>query len=48
MDGLEDAIQEMEGNVIFAGDFNAKDLEWGIAELDCSVKLVVETSSRSA
>ena len=45
MDGLEDAIQEKEGDMIVAG-LHAKVLEWGIPEPDCTGKRVVEISSR--
>ncbi|XP_053597652.1 uncharacterized protein LOC128668525 [Microplitis demolitor] len=29
LDGLEDAVRDMEGKLVVAGDFNAKALEWG-------------------
>ena len=42
MDGLEDAIQEMEGDVIVAGNFNARALECHMHKPDCTGKRIVE------
>ena len=46
MDGLEDAIHKMEGDMIVARDFNTKALKWGMPEPDCRGKQLVQMSSR--
>ena len=40
------AIQEMEGDVIVAGSFNARALEWYMPKPDCRGKQIVEILSR--
>ncbi|XP_033222625.1 uncharacterized protein LOC117176482 [Belonocnema kinseyi] len=46
LDGLEDAIQELDGEVIVAGDFNAKALDWGMSWTCNRGHRVVEMLSR--
>ena len=42
----EDAMQETKRDIIVAGDFNAKSLEWGMPEPDRRGERVVAMSSR--
>lgn len=46
LDGLEDAILEMDGGLVVAGDFNAKALEWGMTVPDSRGRFVMEMASR--
>ena len=46
LDTLEDVIQNTEGRVVVAGDFNARALEWGMPHLDSRGKRIMEMVSR--
>ena len=46
LEGLEDAAREMQGELIIAGDFNAKAPEWGEARSDRRGRLVMDMTSR--
>ena len=45
MGDFEDPLREMEGNLIVAGDFNAKAVEWGMDRSDTRGKPDVEMVS---
>lgn len=44
---VEDAIREMQGEVVVCGDFNAKAPEWGERGLDSRGKRVMNMVSRA-
>ena len=46
LEELEEAIREMEGSIIVAGDFNAKAVEWGMTRPDARGKRVMEMAAR--
>ncbi|XP_046817525.1 uncharacterized protein LOC124423629 [Vespa crabro] len=46
LDDLEDALWEMQENLIVAGDLNAKALEWGKARPDSRGRRIMELASR--
>lgn len=46
LDGLEDAARDMRGNLIIAGDFNAKAIEWGENAPDSRGRQVMEMVAR--
>ncbi|XP_035723442.1 uncharacterized protein LOC118442207 [Vespa mandarinia] len=46
LDDLEDALQEIQGDLIVAGDLNAKALEWGEARPDSRGRRIMEVASR--
>ncbi|KAK2574827.1 hypothetical protein KPH14_013049, partial [Odynerus spinipes] len=46
LDGLEDAVRDMEGELVVAGDFNAKALEWGEPWPDSRGGRVLDMASR--
>lgn len=43
---LEDAVRNWDGSVVLAGDFNARALEWGMAESDRRGELLTEMAAR--
>lgn len=46
LEGLEGVIQDMEGGILVAGDFNAKAIEWGMPRSDSRGKHVMEMAAR--
>lgn len=46
LDGLEDAIRSINGDLIVAGDFNAKALEWGADKPASKGRYLMEVASR--
>ncbi|XP_046837586.1 uncharacterized protein LOC124432619 [Vespa crabro] len=46
LDDLEDALRERQGDLIVAGDFNAKALEWVVARPDSRGERIMELVSR--
>ncbi|XP_035740256.1 uncharacterized protein LOC118449595 [Vespa mandarinia] len=46
LDDLEDALREMQGDLIVAGDLNAKALEWGEVRPDSRGRRIMEVASR--
>ncbi|XP_035723753.1 uncharacterized protein LOC118442357 [Vespa mandarinia] len=46
LDDLEDALRKMQGDLIVAGDLNAKALEWGEARPDSRGRRIMEVASR--
>ncbi|XP_035724082.1 uncharacterized protein LOC118442503 [Vespa mandarinia] len=46
LDDLEDALREIEGDLIVAGDLNAKALEWGEARPDSIGRRIMEVALR--
>lgn len=46
LDGLEDVIQDMHGDLIVTGDFNGKVVEWGMTVQDPRGRLVMDMVSR--
>ncbi|XP_046143224.1 uncharacterized protein LOC123988176 [Osmia bicornis bicornis] len=46
LDDLEDALRDMNGGLVVAGDFNARALEWGMPAPNTRGKLVMEMASR--
>jgi len=46
LDMLEDTVRNMEGDVVVAGDFNAKALEWGMPEQDSRGAYIMEMADR--
>lgn len=46
LERLEDAIRDMAGSFIVAGDFNARAQEWGMPQTDTRGRLLCEMASR--
>jgi hypothetical protein len=46
LEELEDAVRDMEGHVVVAGDFNAQALEWGMPRQNDRGKYIMEMASR--
>ncbi|XP_035740321.1 uncharacterized protein LOC118449627 [Vespa mandarinia] len=46
LDVLENALREMQGDLIVAGDLNAKALDWGEARPDSRGRRIMEVASR--
>lgn len=46
IDALEDEVRKTAGNVIIAGDFNARAVEWGMDYPDSRGKYIIEMVSR--
>ena len=46
VNAIEDAIREMRGNVIVAGDFNARAIEWGMPLTNSRGRLLLEMAAR--
>ncbi|WP_316206576.1 exonuclease/endonuclease/phosphatase family protein, partial [Escherichia coli] len=46
LDLLEDSVRRMEGDVVVAGDFNAKALEWGMPLQDSRGGYIMEMADR--
>lgn len=44
---IEDAVRATNGNLIVAGDFNAKSLEWGMPTTDSRGRFLLEMAARS-
>lgn len=47
LDCLEDEIVNTTGNMVVAGDFNAKALEWGMPRPDTRGRLILEMAART-
>ena len=46
LEGLEDAVRDIQGELVIAGDFNAKAPDWGEAQSDSRGRLVTNMASR--
>ena len=46
MNSLEDAIRDMTGEIVMAGDFNARAPEWGMSETDARGEDILDLSAR--
>ena len=46
LDGTKDAIQKLRGQVVVAGDFNAKETEWGMQHIDSREKRSMAMAAR--
>ena len=46
LDSLEEVIQEAQGRVLVAGDFNAKAVEWGMPKTDSRGRRTLEMAAR--
>ena len=47
VDDIEDAIQQLDGKILVAGDFNAKAPEWGMPASDMRGRYLLEMAARS-
>ena len=46
LEGLEDAVRDIQGELVIAGDFNAKAPDWREARSDSRGRLVTDMTSR--
>ena len=46
LEGLENAVRDIQGELVIAGDFNAKAPDWGEARSDSRGRLVTDMTSR--
>lgn len=46
VNSLEDAVRDMTGDIVIAGDFNASAVEWGMPETDARGEDILDLSAR--